>query len=173
MVQLVLDSLPPSAGVVRIHVSGDFYSQTYFDAWLEVARRRPDTLFYAYTKSLPYWVRRKDELPNNLVLTASYGGTHDHLIEKHNLRYAKVVLSEAEAAPLGLELDHDDSHAMKQGPSFALLIHGSQPAGTEASKAISALRKQGEFGYGEKADAIRAQHGRLSLPLIRKESAHA
>jgi hypothetical protein len=54
---------------------------------------------------------------------------------------------------------------MRHGADFALLIHGSQPAGTEASKAISALRKQGEFGYGQKADAIRAQHGRLGLPL--------
>jgi len=57
MAQLILASLSPYAGNVRIHVGGDFYSQEYFDAWLEVARRRPRTLFYAYTKSLPYWVR--------------------------------------------------------------------------------------------------------------------
>src|SRR5262249_26870547 len=89
MVQLILDSLSPFAGYVRIHVSGDFYSQDYFDAWLEIARCRPNTLCYAYTKALPFWLRRKDEIPENLVLTASYGGTHDHLIEAHGLRFAK------------------------------------------------------------------------------------
>ena len=161
--QLILDSLSPLAGVVRIHVSGDFFSQSYFDAWLEVARQRPNTRFYAYTKALPYWIKRLDVMPMNLVLTASVGGTHDALIQEHGLRSARVVLSEQEAKDLGLECDHDDSHAMQQGPDFALLIHGMQPAGSPASKAISTLRRQGEFGYGKKADERRAE--RVSLPV--------
>ena len=41
-------------------------------------------------------------------------------------------------------------------PDFSLLIHGSQPAGTPAAKAVAALRAQGEYGYGERAAAIRA-----------------
>lgn len=166
LVQLILDSLSPFAGYVRLHVSGDFFSQDYFDAWLEVARRRPRTLFYGYTKSLPYWVRRLAEIPENMVLTASYGGTHDHLIEQERLRSARVVFSEHEAAALGLEIDHDDSHAMQPGPSFALLIHGAQPAGSEAAKAITALRAQGEYGYGERADEIRRERGRMPLALV-------
>jgi hypothetical protein len=68
------------------------------------------------------------------VPTASYGGKYDNLIEKHNLRYAKVVYSEDEATRLHLEIDHDDSHAMSHGASFALLLHGTQPAGTVAAK---------------------------------------
>jgi hypothetical protein len=166
MVQLILDSLSPFAGFVRIHVSGDFFSQDYFDAWVEVARCRPETLFYAYTKALPFWVRRKNELPDNFILTASYGGTHDHLIEAYGLRSAKVVFSEEEAASLGLEIDHDDSHAMRPGPSFALLIHGVQPAGTPAAKAVAQLRAQGEYGYGSKAEAARIRNGRLPLKLV-------
>ena len=181
MVDLILKSLLPGTPFVRIHTGGDFFSQRYFDAWLEAARQRPETTFYFYTKSLRYWVSRLEEVGDghtpgtvpNFVPTASRGGRDDHLIDTHGLRSARVVFSEAEAESLGLEIDHDDSHAMRHGRDFALLIHGPQPAGSEASKAISALRKQGEFGYGEKADAIRAQHGRLSLPLIRKESAHA
>jgi len=166
MVALILDSLSPFAGYVRLHVAGDFYSQDYFDAWLEVARRRPRTLFYGYTKSLKYWIRRKDQVPSNFLLTASYGGKHDRLIAEHALRYAKVVFSEAEAAALGLELDHDDSHAMNAGPSFALLLHGTQPAGTEAARAVAALRAQGEYGYGEKADQIRRERERLPLAVV-------
>jgi hypothetical protein len=95
--------------------------------------------------------------------STSAGGTHDRLIAKHNLRYARVVHSEQEAAELGLELDHNDEHAISDAPSFALLIHGTQPIGSEASKAVSALRSQGEYGYGEQADEIRV---RYSLGLI-------
>src|SRR5262249_8135618 len=116
--------------------------------------------------SLPYWVKRLDVIPDNLILTASYGGTHDHLIDAHNLRSARVVFSVQEAAALGLEIDHDDSHAMTAGPSFALLIHGSQPRGTNASPAVAVLRAAGEFGYGARADAIRAGQGRLPLAML-------
>ena len=143
------------------------------------ARRWSETTFYFYKKSLRYWVARLHEVGDghspgsvpNFVPTASWGGVEDALIEEHGLRSARVVYSEAESE--GLVIDHDDRHAQRHGPDFVLLIHGPQPAGSEASKAISALRAQGEYGYGEKADSIRAQHSRLSLPLIRKESAHA
>ena len=35
----------------EIHDSGDFFSQDYFDSWLEVARQRPRTHFYAPRQS--------------------------------------------------------------------------------------------------------------------------
>ena len=73
---------------------------------LEVARQRPRTVFYCYSKAVPFFVRRLGVVPTNFLLTASYGGTHDYLIEQHQLRYAKVVLSQAEADVLGLEIDH-------------------------------------------------------------------
>lgn len=150
LIEIIQSSLPKKAKTVRLHASGDFYSQTYFDAWMEIAKRNPSTIFYAYTKSLPFWVKRKDIIPDNLVLTASFGGKHDGLIDKHNLRYAKVVFSEAEAQALSLEIDHDDSHAMKPGKSFALLLHGVQPKGSPAASALSKLRKTGKGGYSKK-----------------------
>ncbi len=147
IIQLLLDSLSQFAGCVRIHVSGDFFAQDYFDAWLAVAIFRPRTLFYGYTKSLPYWVAQLDCIPENFVLTASKGGQHDKLIKAHNLRYAQVVFSEAEAQALGLPIDHDDTLAMKSEGNFALLIHGTHPAGSEAAKAVAALKSQGWRGY--------------------------
>lgn len=153
--------------VVRLHIGGDFFSQAYFDAWLLVASRRPDVLLYGYTKSLPFWCRRLDVMPRNLVLTGSEGGRYDDLIRKHNLRFARVVFTEAEAAAVGLELDHDDSHAMRRGPSFALLLHGPQPKGTPASKALAALRAAGEWGYGRLAARRRREEARrVALPLF-------
>ncbi len=150
MTALILASISRFAGYIRIHCSGDFFSQDYFDAWLAAAAARPSTLFYTYTKSLPFWVARLGCIPDNFVLTASKGGQQDDLIESHGLRYALVVYSEAEAKALGLPIDHNDSHAMQPGGNFALLIHGTQPAGTEAAKAVAALRSQGWYGYGKK-----------------------
>ena len=138
---IILESLPINAKVVRIHVGGDFKTQAYFDAWHYVAQLRPDITFYAYTKSLPFWVKRINDIPNNFHLTASHGGYRDDLIDKYNLRFAKVVFSKAEAKQLGLTIDHDDSHAAKPGPSFALLLHGTQPKGSEAATALKKLRK--------------------------------
>jgi hypothetical protein len=42
---------------VRIHESGDFYSQEYLLSWFEIARRVPGLQFYAYTKSFNLWGR--------------------------------------------------------------------------------------------------------------------
>ena len=150
MVELIHGSLPKDAGIVRIHVAGDFFSRDYMHAWYIVALRNPRTLFYAYTKSLRFWVGDLTENPElwNFVLTASYGGRDDHMIDEFNLRSAKVVFSEAEAVELGLEIDHDDSHAAKptlRDDSFALLIHGTQPAGSEASTALKKLKGKGSY----------------------------
>jgi len=137
---------------IRVHADGDFFNQTYFLAWMEVARKNPQRVFYAYTKNLPVWVRNADNVPDNFVLTASEGGRWDHLIDEHELRSAKVVYHPDEAQKLGLEIDHDDSHARDPHMgSFALLIHGQQAAGSEASAAIKRLKTEGvKFSYSKK-----------------------
>ena len=141
-------SIPSNAEVIRIHVAGDFYNQRYFDAWVEVARMMPHIRFYAYTKSLEYWVNRLDLIPSNLALTASLGGKQDYLADVYNLKTAKIVWSPEQAEKNNLEIDHDDSHALFGDKSFALLLHGNQPKGTEANKALAKLRKQNiEYSY--------------------------
>ena len=151
MFRMIEAALPKNAGVIRIHVAGDFFKQDYFDAWLAVALVRPDVLFYAYTKSLPYWVARQKDIPANFVLTASRGGRRDDLIEANGLRSVKVVFSETEAKAAGLEIDHTDEHAANpatRANDFALLIHGVQPKGSTAADAIKVLKKNGvQFAY--------------------------
>lgn len=131
MYKLIRESIPSDANVVRIHIGGDFVTSNEFLAWCRVAQLRSDVLFYAYTKSLPFWIKHSEEIPSNFVLTASYGGYKDSLISEFNLPAAKVVDSEAEAEMLGLEVDHDDSHAInpRKRKSFALVIHGQQMKG--------------------------------------------
>ena len=135
--------------LVRIHESGDMFSLAYLLAWIEVAKRNPDMIFYCFSKSLDLFLGL--ELPSNFYLTASKGGKFDYLIEEgHFPRYSVVVKTEEEAAALGLEIDHDDSHCLGDKP-FALLVHGTQPKGSDWGKAIHARRKAGKFtGYSTK-----------------------
>jgi len=140
LADLICESLPNKFDVMRVHVGGDYFSEKYLQAWIEVAKRNPDKHFYSYSKSLCFF--KRFALPDNLVLTASRGGKWDDLIDLHGWKEATVVYSEAEAAVLDLEIDHDDTHAAFGKENFALLIHGTQPKGSTASQALSAIRKQ-------------------------------
>lgn len=159
MFETIANSMPKNLGICRIHVAGDMFSQAYFDAWMKVAFAHPKRLFYAYTKSLKFWLSRRQQLRKvkNFVLTASRGGRDDKLIKRHRLREAVVVYSEQQAIDLGLDIDHDDSHAARPSirrQSFALLIHGTQPKGTEAAKALTELKGKGSYSKKRKAKVV-------------------
>ena len=151
MVLVLMASLPAKCDICRVHVGGDFFNLRYFTAWMEVARRTPATTFYAYTKSLPYWVANTGDIPANFVLTASRGGRMDHLINAQSLKVAEVVFSLEDAEAKGLPIDHDEYHAINNVGNFALLIHGTQPKGSQASDAMRNLKAQGiEYAYSRK-----------------------
>ena len=156
MKDLILASIDaqPHRDMIRIHEGGDFWTEHYMKAWMLAAKERPQIRkFYAYTKSLTMWYNLRNEIPDNFYLTASYGGDEDSMLIRHPdvyKRIAYVVYTEQEAIDLGLEVDHDDSHCFGDKP-FALLVHGSQPAGSEAGAAIAQRKKEGGFvGYGKK-----------------------
>lgn len=148
MVALLNTSIPhKGTKLVRFHSSGDFFNQDYFDAWLEVARLNPDLIFYGYTKALPFWIARKDVIPSNFHLVASRGGRYDNLIEPNKLRSVLVVFTEKEAKAKSLKIDHDDSLVWNYKGDFAILLHGTQPAGSEAGKAWQKIKTKGRGGY--------------------------
>lgn len=66
------------ANTVRIHDSGDFYSQEYFDKWCAIANALPHLTFYAYTKSLTLDLAAA---PANLKVTQSLGGKYDASVD--------------------------------------------------------------------------------------------
>ena len=154
----IQEVMPDDLGICRIHVAGDFFNQKYFNAWVSIARNNPDKLFYAYTKSLPFWMKRRNDIPENMVLTSSRGGRRDDLIDSENLKEAVVVFSEAQAENLGFDIDHDDSHAARpesKNQSFALMIHGTQASGSDASKALQLLRKNNvKHSYNRKTNPV-------------------
>jgi hypothetical protein len=99
--------LPKDCKAVRIHAAGDFFNQAYFDIWIEIAKENPNVEFWAYTKSLKYWVNRINDIPANLVLTASRGGRNDELIDQYKLKHVEVVKDEM-LAPAQLVDTNDD-----------------------------------------------------------------
>ena len=146
---LILTSLPDNAGIIRYHVAGDFFKLAYLRAAIEVAEKRPDILFYGYTKSLKFLQQidmvnpRVGIIRPNFLMTISVGGKYDKLINLLDMRTAKVVFNQNETN--GLPIDHDDSHAATIGGSFALLLHGIQPKGSQASEALRALNGLGSY----------------------------
>lgn len=149
MFELISLSLPLDSKIIRMHVAGDFFNEKYFRAWIRIAKEYPKTIFYAYTKSIKFWISNLDAIPKNMKLTASRGGKWDCLIDKYKLKCAEVVFSEEEAEAKGLQIDHDDKLAYQGNKSFALLIHGNQP---KDSPALNAWKKVKETfgGYSKK-----------------------
>jgi len=65
--------------IVRVHESGDFWSQPYLDSWKEISRQLKNKVFFAFTKSfdLDLW----SKLPSNFLIIQSYGSKWDTLID--------------------------------------------------------------------------------------------
>lgn len=143
MAKLILHSLPCDAKRVRVHVSGDFFSQTYFNAWREVAEHQQGMVFYAYTKSV-HLLPPRDRLPHNFRIVVSEG-TRYLLPVARELGYsvARVEFEDGSELPV----DHDDTLAVAADRDFALLLHGVQAAGSEAATALRKLRAAGWNGY--------------------------
>lgn len=144
MADLIHGSLP-NKPIIRVGAAGDFFSQSYFDAWIDVAKRNPEKIFYAYTKSIVYWLRRMDDVPSNFRLLASKGGKDDALIEKHGLRHAKVIFDLSETGDY--KLSHDDRDAYEGKENLAFTVHGQQPANTPASRAWAKFQNTEHGGY--------------------------
>jgi len=110
---------------VRIHDSGDFYSPSYFQKWLTIARLNPSVRFYAYTKSHSFI--RGIELPENFDLIFSLGSKNDELIDQAKERHSKIFYSVDEMEQQGYTdssyLDIVATKWVTENHKIGLLIH--------------------------------------------------
>lgn len=120
-----IPTIPDGCQAIRIHASGDFFNQEYFDMWVQLAQDNPHVEFWAYTKSINYWIQRIDGIPMNLILTASRGGKLDSLIDQHNLKNVTVFKSKKDV-PINLIVDVNDDLARLPRMNFALLDNYSK-----------------------------------------------
>jgi len=76
---------------VRIHDSGDFFSEGYLVRWLEIMRARPRTRFYAYTKEVALFrAVVEPDPPVNFWWVFSFGGLQDASLDVARDRVADV-----------------------------------------------------------------------------------
>lgn len=86
---------------IRIHDSGDFFSDEYLLAWLRIARDCPDPIFYCYTKEVDRFRRIvenrdgefPDVKPDNFRYLYSFGGKQDTELDEQTDRVADVFPS--------------------------------------------------------------------------------
>jgi hypothetical protein len=106
---------------VRIHDSGDFYSQEYLDSWIAIARKRPDVVFYAYTKSLHLdW----QAAPENLRIVQSEGGKLDAMID-YSRPHSRIVV-DVPAGYTNGNAELADTPAIDGTVRIALPYHGGR-----------------------------------------------
>lgn len=90
---------PKTKKSIRTHDSGDFFSEAYFFAWLEIAKIFPDIYFYAYTKQIRMLAKNRHLVPDNFHFIQSYGGKEDRFIDKefaHSMVFTtKTVMKKA------------------------------------------------------------------------------
>ncbi|WP_436788868.1 GP88 family protein [Yinghuangia sp. YIM S10712] len=118
---------------VRIHDSGDFFSDRYLGAWLDVIRARPSVNFYAYTKE----VRRfralvEPHAPENFLWVYSFGGTQDAELDPAHDRVADVF-------PDTESIDAAGWHS--QGASDLLAVLGPRLVGIPANRIPHYLKR--------------------------------
>ena len=157
-----LNSLPKNADYIRVHVGGDFVTSEYMLAWFNVARIYPNIKFYAYTKAIGWMQDNEDMRAKNFRMIASVGGKQDHLIIKLSLsqKFLNIVRSKKQVETITanvvfhpsetkLPIDTNEFYAINDkrsffnpSGSFSLLLHGTQKAGSEGSKALSRMNKE-------------------------------
>lgn len=109
--------------IVRIHDSGDFFSQGYLNAWFQIAAEHPEKKFYAYTKSLHLDYQAK---PDNLQIIQSAGGILD---KKMNLSapHSRIFSTDNQRIKAGyVDGNVDDQPAIDGVTKIGLVYHGSK-----------------------------------------------
>ena len=131
---------------VCIHDSGDFFSDAYFQLWIDIAIENPHVFFYAYTKEVT--MVKSHVLPDNLVIIFSMGGTQDHLVNKDNDRHADVFPS-LEALQEAGYIDQEESDLLaatlptnKIGIVVNNIKHLKKKQGQETFSSLQTLRQK-------------------------------
>ena len=113
-------SVTKTVAVIRLHDSGDFFKKWYVEAWVEVIKRHPNILFYAYTKSFPMF--KGIDLPSNFRVTYSFGGKWDNKIDGPNSRIFPTLDDRIEAGYV--DGNDSDMPAILGEHNIGLVYHG-------------------------------------------------
>ncbi len=147
--------LDGGCAAVRIHDSGDFFSEQYLDAWTSIAEAVPDVLFYAYTKEVTLLKAHMSTgwFPDNLLICFSLGGKQDHLLdlEEGGDQHADVFPS-TEALENAGYYSQDDNDLL-------CVLAPSTKVGIPVNNIPSFRKKLGEQTFGQ-MEASLPRHAR-------------
>jgi len=108
---------------VRIHDSGDFYSPTYLQKWVDIATQNTNVIFYAYTKSIKFFINGL-KLPKNLKIIFSEGSKTDNLINVNKHRHARIFKSKELLKAAGyIDASANDLKAITSNKKVGLVYH--------------------------------------------------
>ena len=106
---------------VRVHDSGDFFSQGYMNSWFDVASQFPEKRFYAYTKSLHL---NREHQPSNFQIVQSVGGLLDDMIDPKQ-SHSRIFASDADRKKAGyVDGNKNDQPAIDGVTRIGLTYHG-------------------------------------------------
>jgi hypothetical protein len=143
---------------IRIHDSGDFFSDDYLRAWLRICQARPGVNFYTYTKEVDRFRRLVEpDPPSNFLWVYSYGGTQDHLLNSRTDRVADVFPDEQAIAAAGWHSQEASDLLAVLGPSLVGIPANRIPA------FLKRLRGRRFSAWQAEADAERAARRRRQL----------
>jgi hypothetical protein len=126
---------------VRIHDSGDFFSEDYLSAWLRIIRRTPWATFYAYTKEVSKFKRLVEpDPPPNFDWIYSLGGKEDALVDRERDRHADVFPTKAAAEAAGYE---------NREASDLFAIYAPKHIGLVANRIPQFRKKQGDATFSQ------------------------
>ena len=109
--------------IVRVHDSGDFFSQAYMDAWFYVARQFPEKKFYAYSKSLHL---DRSKCPKNFQIIQSVGGLMDDAINPKQ-SHSRIFSSVYQRKKAGyVDGNKNDKPAIDGATKIGLVYHGTK-----------------------------------------------
>jgi len=108
---------------VRIHDSGDFYSIAYLNKWIDIATQNNDVIFYAYTKSIKFFVNGL-LLPKNMKVIFSEGSKTDNLINVNKHRHARIFKTKELLKAAGyIDASNNDLKAITDNKKVGLVYH--------------------------------------------------
>ena len=108
---------------IRIHDSGDFYSPQYLNKWVDIAKQNTNVIFYAYTKSIKFFVNGL-LLPKNMKVIFSEGSKTDNLINVNKHRHARIFKSKELLKAAGyIDASNNDLQAITSNKRVGLVYH--------------------------------------------------
>ena len=112
-----------NAKYIRIHDSGDFYSVKYLQKWVDIATQNKEVIFYAYTKSIKFFINGL-KLPKNFKVIFSEGSKTDNLINVNKHRHARIFKDITTLLSAGyIDASNNDLLAITENKKVGLVYH--------------------------------------------------